>query len=57
MTVSTATRVVHHKTCRARLHAWSMSCSAAVKKALGVDEEADWQECNMGINAAFYGKL
>lgn len=57
MTVSTATRVVHHKTCPSRLHALFMSCSAAVKKALGVDEEADWQECNMGINAAFYGKL
>jgi hypothetical protein len=30
--------------------------SAAVKKALGVDEEAEWQECNMLINAAFYGE-
>jgi hypothetical protein len=31
-------------------------CSAAVKKALGVDEDAEWQECNMLINAAFYGE-
>lgn len=31
-------------------------CSAAVKKALGVDEDAEWQECNMFINAAFYGE-
>jgi carboxypeptidase C (cathepsin A) len=29
--------------------------SAAVKKALGVDEDAEWQECNMYVNAAFYG--
>jgi hypothetical protein len=32
------------------------SCSAAVKKALGVDENAQWQECNMLVNANFYGK-
>lgn len=33
-----------------------VACSAAVKKALGVDEEAEWEECNMLINAAFYGE-
>jgi hypothetical protein len=26
-----------------------------VKKALGVDQDAEWQECNMGVNAQFYG--
>jgi hypothetical protein len=31
--------------------------SAAVKKALGVKEEQDWQECNMLVNAQFYGAL
>lgn len=30
-------------------------CSAAVKKALGVDPDRDWEECNMIINAQFYG--
>ncbi|WIA37630.1 hypothetical protein OEZ86_014531 [Tetradesmus obliquus] len=29
--------------------------SAAVKKALGVDQEQQWQECNMLVNAQFYG--
>jgi hypothetical protein len=29
--------------------------SAAVKKALGVKEEQQWQECNMLVNAQFYG--
>lgn len=31
-------------------------CSAAVKKALGVDADAEWQECNMVINSMFYGE-
>jgi hypothetical protein len=30
--------------------------SAAVKKALGVKEETEWQECNMLVNANFYGE-
>jgi hypothetical protein len=31
--------------------------SAAVKKALGVKEEQQWQECNMLVNAQFYSAL
>lgn len=29
--------------------------SVAVRKALGVGDEVKWQECNMLVNAQFYG--
>lgn len=29
--------------------------SAAVRKALGINDNTHWQECNMLVNAQFYG--